>query len=199
MERSGQGTEKDAKTVLYLYLEGAHALPLAVFYAENNAQYSTMLWEMLVGFCLSPSNHDSGMLFGALLEAGAQSGVDLAHLVTQIPKGMHIKGLRPMLVAAVADYRFSVKVHETALDAVVDDKISLLAELTHRSSRGVCVIGARSRTELETILKYHPTLKSPMLSDLLDAKEQKQTLKRANRSLNERQNRIRRLKSVPLR
>ena len=151
IEKSGRCTDADSKEVLQLYLDGACSLPLAVAFAERSTEHSAFLWEALVSYCLDPrnetnNNFDDGhsTLFGALLEAAAQSGTDLAHLVSQIPPGMVIKGLRPMLVAAVADYRLKVKMHEFACDAFIDDKISLLRELAHRTRRAARVAGAVS-------------------------------------------------------
>eukprot|EP00590_Aulacoseira_subarctica_P000500 CAMPEP_0172435362 /NCGR_PEP_ID=MMETSP1064-20121228/71133_1 /TAXON_ID=202472 /ORGANISM="Aulacoseira subarctica , Strain CCAP 1002/5" /LENGTH=416 /DNA_ID=CAMNT_0013183667 /DNA_START=832 /DNA_END=2083 /DNA_ORIENTATION=+ len=109
IEKSGRCTDTDSKEVLQLYLDGAYSLPLAVAFAERSTEHSAFLWEALVSYCLDPRNETNNSfddrhptLFGALLEAAAQSGTDLAHLVSQIPPGMVIKGLRPMLVAAVA-------------------------------------------------------------------------------------------------
>lgn len=102
-------------------------------------QYSSVLWEVLLDYCLSNTertNQKDGALFGSLLEAAALSGADLANLVTQIPPGMAIEGLRPRLVAAVADYRLKLQMHQASSTIATTEKKDLLAEVAHRSRRG---------------------------------------------------------------
>ena len=147
IERSGSGSEDDAKEVLTLYLEGVVSLPLAVEYVERHTSFSTILWEALISYCLNakidePSDNDNddgrnGQLFGSLLEVAARSGADLAHLVSKIPTGMSIHGIRSKLVTAISDYRFKLKINEDAAKILSDDKVSLLREQCHRSRRGV--------------------------------------------------------------
>ena len=139
IEHFGQGSEEDnAKQILNLYLKGSESLMLAVSYAQRNTAFSSQLWAILIDHCLTTSTQDEdGSLFGALLECAAQCGADLAHLVTQIPQGMQIEGLRPRLVAAVADYRWKLKMHEAASSIGTNERIVLLRELAHRSRRGM--------------------------------------------------------------
>ena len=143
IERSSSGSEEDARTILQLHLEGSKSLPLAVAYAERNGKYSVMLWDKLVSYCLQGNSSSlnstatDGSLFQGLLLAAAQCGADLALLISQIPEGMHIEGLRPMLLAAVADYRLKLKMHEASGDIMTKDKVSLIREMTHKSRRGL--------------------------------------------------------------
>lgn len=148
IERSGAGSEDDATEVLNLYLEGVVSLPLAVEYVERHTSFSSMLWEALVSYCLNAEIDDptdtnnnekgkNGQLFGSLLEVAARSGADLAHLVSKIPTGMSIHGIRSKLVTAISDYRFKVKINEDAAKILSKDKVSLLREQCHRSRRGV--------------------------------------------------------------
>ena len=149
IERSGSGSEQ-AKEVLTLYLEGVVSLPLAVEYVERNTSFSSLLWEALVTYCLNAKieevsssdegdneNGKNGELFGSLLEVAARSGADLAHLVSKIPRGMSIHGIRSKLVTAISDYRFKLKINEDAAKILSNDKISLLREQCHRSRRGI--------------------------------------------------------------
>ena len=149
IERSGSGSEQ-AKEVLTLYLEGVVSLPLAVEYVERNTSFSSLLWEALVTYCLNAEieevsssdegdneNGKNGELFGSLLEVAARSGADLAHLVSKIPRGMSIHGIRSKLVTAISDYRFKLKINEDAAKILSNDKISLLREQCHRSRRGI--------------------------------------------------------------
>jgi hypothetical protein len=108
-------------------------LVLAVSFAQRTPSHSSRLWTTLIDYCIA---HDNGRLFGSLLEAAALSGADLASLVTKVPPGMAIEGLRPRLVAAVADYRLKLKMHETASEGATQEMISILQELSHRSRRG---------------------------------------------------------------
>ena len=139
IEHYCEETEAEAFGVLDLYLDGVKSLMLAVSYAQRQKKYSTLLWDRLINYCLSNESVQSGngTLFGALLEASALSGADLARLVARIPPGMNVEGLRPRLVAAVADYRLKLDIHEAASKAATGEKIALLREVAHRSRRGV--------------------------------------------------------------
>lgn len=141
LEHYGSDTESESHEVLDLYMKGAKSVILAVSFAQRNNTYSSGLWEALIGHCLEREEdregNPDGSLFGALLEAAALSGSDLAHLVQKIPPRMSITGLRPRLVAAVADYRLKLKMHESASEGATQEMISLLRELSHRSRRGV--------------------------------------------------------------
>jgi len=136
---------EDAKTVLNLYLEGVVSLPSAVAYAERKTTHSAMLWEILVSYCLGTTKtttttktpETSGVLFGSLLEVAASSGADLAHLIVCVPPEMCIEGIRPKLVAAISDYRLKLKIHESASDVFLSDKVSLLRDQCHRARRGL--------------------------------------------------------------
>jgi hypothetical protein len=145
IERSGNGKEDDAREVLHLYLEGAVSLPQAVAFAERNA-HSANLWEALVSFCLKPKSFSEnssveqladGNVFGSLLEVAARSGADLSQLVSKIPKGMCIEGIRPKLVAAISDYQTKQEIHQFSCAIFQSEKVSLLREQIHRSRRGI--------------------------------------------------------------
>ena len=126
MEHFGNNDEVEAKTILELYLHGTQSIMLAVSYAQRNKTFSASLWDALVNHCLSTSKQTlneseqgstqpfDGKLFGLLLEAAALSGADLAKIVNQIPAGMQVEGLKPRLVAAVADYRLKVQMHQSS-------------------------------------------------------------------------------------
>jgi hypothetical protein len=136
VEFYGNRTQDDIMIVLKLFLEGAKSIMLAVAYAQRARSYSAVLWDTLIDHCLSPSVSGDGASFGELLEAAALSGADLAKLVTKIPPGMVVEGLRPRLVAAVADYRLMVDIHKAASEAAAQDEVSLIREVEHRSRRG---------------------------------------------------------------
>lgn len=146
VENYGADTESEADEILSLYMKGAKSLILAVSFAQRNKTYSDRLWKALIGHCLFKESSEEeskqqdqidGTRFGALLEAAALFGADLAKLVTQIPEGMAIEGLRPRLVAAVTDYRLKLTMHEAASEVAAQEMISILRELSHRSRRGV--------------------------------------------------------------
>jgi vacuolar protein sorting-associated protein 41 len=143
LENYGDNSEAEAMVILELNLEGALSLMLAVAYAQRTKEFSSVLWEKLIAHCLATKSEDGnehsidGSLFGSLLEAAALNGADLAHLVAQIPPGMQVEGLRPRLVAAVADYRMKVKLHATSSDVAVREKAMLLEEASQRFRRGM--------------------------------------------------------------
>jgi hypothetical protein len=133
IERFGSDEHKNAEKILQIYLLGAKNLFLAVAYAERNTKQSSALWEMLITHCTEAEGH--GTLFGSLLEAAAHCGADLSSLVAKIPEGVAIEGLRPKLIAAVTDYRYKVKIHEFESNIMIDDKVSIIRELSHLSRR----------------------------------------------------------------
>ena len=142
IERAGSDTEENAKYILSLYLEGSKSLPLAVSYAERNTIHSELLWNDLISYCLKSTSENSepdGLLFGSLLEVASRFGADLSNLVSKIPTGMRIEGIRPKLVSAISDYRLKLKIHESSSTIMEDDKIDLLRQLSHRSRRGLRV------------------------------------------------------------
>jgi hypothetical protein len=150
IEHYSELDETEAKHILDLYLEGANSIMLAVSFVQRHSEYSAVLWDKLIDYCLTHKapggNEKDGMLFGSLLEAAALSGADLARLVKRIPPGMVVVGLRPRLVAAVADYRHKLDIVEAATRAASADRVALLREITHRSRRGV-------RYQLPTVKK----------------------------------------------
>jgi len=147
IERSGNGSEEDARKVLNLYLEGVVSLPHAVEYAERNIPYSSMLWDSLISYCLHTTENGDrgtaqksyGKLFGSLLEVAARSGADLSHLVSKIPTNMKIDGIRHRLVAAISDYQTKQNMHEAAFGVLSYDKVALLREQYYLSKRGTHV------------------------------------------------------------
>jgi len=168
MENYGEDSLSEAKLIIDLYLSGAQSLMLAVAYAQRNKTHSPMLWESLINHCLpghggvgdhsmaatAASKAVDGSLFGSLLEAAALSGADLAKLVEQIPQGMQVEGLRPRLVAAIADYRLKVQLHRTSSKIAVKEKGLLFQEATIRSRRGMLYDGSDevSQSMLENLL-----------------------------------------------
>ena len=197
IERFGKGTEEDAKQILDLYLNGSKSLMLAVSYAQRNTEYSSQLWSILIDHCLHNAQDDDGAtkdgsLFGSLLECAALSGADLAHLVTQIPQGMNVEGLRPRLVAAVADYRWKLKMHEAASTIGTNERIVLLRELAHRSRRGTRFSQAQLNAERESLAL------PPSSPDTEAKKVDEQGINMCNRPI-ERPNRYRQSFVVPIR
>lgn len=156
IEKFGTKTTEDAKEILELYLYGAKNLYLAVSFAERNTKHSNMLWDLLVEHCTSPDlpngeTQDSaqlGALFGSLLEAAAHTGSDLGSLVSRIPQGMAIEGLRPKLIAAITEYRYKVKIHEQTDIILMEDKVSIARELNHVSRRGELIGNAQWEVDL---------------------------------------------------
>jgi len=197
IERSNLSSEEDAKTIIQLHLEGSKSLPLAVAYAERNTKYSSMLWDKLVKYCLTTkaTSKDGSSLFQGLLKAAAQCGADLAHLVSQIPEGMNIDGLRPMLLAAVADYRLKLKMHESCVEIMSDDKVNMIREVTHKTRKGVrakSVWNEKQKPSQSTILS-----KSTLVYK--DTKIRKNIGRHKLRVQNERQARLRPINLVPIR
>lgn len=143
MDRYGEQSKENANIVLELYLNGAQSLMLAVSFAQRAKEHKTELWEKLINQCLATDkkkleggNFDQRNHFGSLLEAAALSGADLAQLVTKIPPGMSIEGLRPRLVGAVSDYRWKLQMHESANEVARREILDLYREHEHRSRRG---------------------------------------------------------------
>lgn len=143
MDHHGEQSKENANIVLELYLHGAQSLMLAVSFAQRAKEHKAELWQKLIDHCLANDknkikggNVTNRNLFGSLLEAAALSGADLAHLVTRIPPGMSIEGLRPRLVGAVSDYRWKLRMHESANEVARKEMLDLYREHEHRSRRG---------------------------------------------------------------
>ena len=137
IEYYSEQTQAEAMGILDLYLRGIQSVVLAVFFVQRQKRFDSELWDALTSFCINDEYSQSeGLLFGDLLEAGALAGADLARLVKKIPEGINVEGLRPRLVAAVADYRMKVEEYTAAISAGSEDQITLLREIAHRSRRG---------------------------------------------------------------
>lgn len=76
------------------------SVPRAIEFVEA---HDKDLWYQLIEHSL----RNEAFLSGLLDHAGVYD-VDLARLVGEIPKGMHIPGLRDKLVKIISDYRFQV-------------------------------------------------------------------------------------------
>jgi len=135
IEMYSDQTETEAVGILNLYLKGAKSLPLSVSYAQRQKQFAPILWDILISHCLEKAS--DGAMFGELLGSAALFGADLARLVARIPPGMVVEGLRPRLVAAVADYRMKLEIYEAAMAAGSEEEVALMREIGHRSRRGV--------------------------------------------------------------
>ena len=135
IEKYSDETETEAMGILNLYLKGAKSLPLAVSYAQRQKKFSVRLWDKLISYCLEEAS--DGTIYGELLEAAALKGADLSRLVKRIPPGMVVEGLRPKLVAAVADYRMKLEIFEAAIAAGSEEKVTLMREIGHRARRGL--------------------------------------------------------------
>lgn len=75
-------------------------MPRAIEFVEA---HDKELWYQLIEHSL----RNEAFLSGLLDHAGVYD-VDLARLVAEIPKGMHIPGLRDKVVKIISDYRFQV-------------------------------------------------------------------------------------------
>lgn len=135
IEKYSDETETEAMGILNLYLKGAKSLPLAVSYAQRQKKFHSKLWDHLISHCLREAS--DGTMYGELLKAAALTGADLARLVERIPPGMVVEGLRPRLVAAVADYRMKLEIYEAAMAAGSEEQMSLMRQIGHRARRGL--------------------------------------------------------------
>lgn len=75
-------------------------MPRAIEFVEA---HDKDLWYRLIEHSLK----NEAFLSGLLDHAGVYD-VDLARLVAEIPKGMHIPGLRDKVVKIISDYHFQV-------------------------------------------------------------------------------------------
>jgi hypothetical protein len=115
----------------------------------------------LLSYCLDDKNDSSpsssrGNLFGTLLEVAARYGSDLAFLISQIPEGLQVEGIRPKLVSAIQDYRLKVKIHDAVNTISCADKVHLMRDLHHISRRA-----KRIEYKPEDIIKREDTDESP--------------------------------------
>lgn len=84
----------------YISLQEVGSVPRAIEFVEA---HDKELWYLLIEHSL----RNEVFLSGLLDHAGVYD-VDLARLVAEIPKGMHIPGLRDKVVKIISDYHFQV-------------------------------------------------------------------------------------------
>jgi vacuolar protein sorting-associated protein 41 len=97
---------KDALTIL---LERVGSVQRAIKFVEANDK---SLWQDLIDFSL----RTPAFLTGLLRHAG-QYNVDLAlQLISEIPLGMRIRGLKEKLLAIIASYDYDVRMHQGAME-----------------------------------------------------------------------------------
>lgn len=82
-------------------------MPRAIEFVEA---HDKDLWYRLIEHSLK----NEAFLSGLLDHAGVYD-VDLARLIAEIPKGMHIPGLRDKVVKIISDYHFQVQVQRELL------------------------------------------------------------------------------------
>ncbi|CAM9149944.1 unnamed protein product [Pylaiella littoralis] len=95
------GRMGDTRRALTILLEEVCSVPRAIEFVEA---HDKDLWYRLIEHSLK----NEAFLSGLLDHAGVYD-VDLARLVAEIPKGMHIPGLRDKLVKIISDYHFQVR------------------------------------------------------------------------------------------
>ncbi|CAM9188326.1 unnamed protein product, partial [Laminaria digitata] len=95
------GRMGDTRRALTILLEEVGSVPRAIEFVEA---HDKDLWYRLIEHSLK----NEAFLSDLLDHAGVYD-VDLARLVAEIPKGMHIPGLRDKVVKIISDYRFQVR------------------------------------------------------------------------------------------
>eukprot|EP00752_Nemacystus_decipiens_P006159 g5557.t1 len=130
------GRMGDTRRALTILLEEVCSVPRAIEFVEA---HDKDLWYRLIEHSLK----NEAFLSGLLDHAGVYD-VDLARLVAEIPKGMHIPGLRDKVVKIISDYHFQVSVNESCSASVKTDLLRRLRRLNQGQRRATRVeAGAR--------------------------------------------------------
>ncbi|CAM9300899.1 unnamed protein product, partial [Ectocarpus sp. 13 AM-2016] len=96
------GRMGDTRRALTILLEEVGSVPRAIEFVEA---HDKDLWYRLIEHSLKSETFLSG-----LLDHAGVYDVDLARLVAEIPKGMHIPGLRDKVVKIISDYHFQTEI-----------------------------------------------------------------------------------------
>ncbi|CAM9984360.1 unnamed protein product, partial [Ectocarpus sp. 4 AP-2014] len=125
------GRMGDTRRALTILLEEVGSVPRAIEFVEA---HDKDLWYRLIEHSLKSETFLSG-----LLDHAGVYDVDLARLVAEIPKGMHIPGLRDKVVKIISDYHFQVSVNESCSASVKTDLLRRLRRLNQGQRRATRV------------------------------------------------------------
>jgi hypothetical protein len=108
----------------------------AIEFVEEHDDGSNVLWDQIISFSV---NH-RGFLLHLLDAIGNISTINPLQLVSKIPSGLELPGLKQRLTRILKQYEFQVTMKEICCSFTEDDTTSLLCQLNQTKRRGIKVI-----------------------------------------------------------
>lgn len=110
----------------------------AIEFVEEHEDGSNKLWDQIISFSV---NHKSFLLH--LLDViGSVSTINPLQLVSKIPAGLELPGLKQRVIKILKQYEFQVTMKEICSSFTEDDTTSLLTQLNQIKRRGIKVHSA---------------------------------------------------------
>ncbi|CAM9127471.1 unnamed protein product, partial [Ectocarpus fasciculatus] len=107
----------------------------AIEFVEEHDDGSHVLWDQIIGFSV---NH-RGFLLHLLDAIGNISSINPLQLVSKIPTGLELPGLKQRIIKILKQYEFQVTMKEICNSFTEDDTTSLLCQLNQTKRRGIKV------------------------------------------------------------
>ena len=126
------GNTKEALSILLQEIADAEK---AIEFVETFDDGSNVLWDQIISFSV---NH-RGFLLHLLDAIGNISTINPLQLVSKIPSGIDLPGLKQRLTRLLKQYEFQVTLKEICCSFTEDDTTSLLCQLNQTKRRGIKV------------------------------------------------------------
>ena len=108
----------------------------AIDFVEEHDDGSHKLWDQIIAYSV---NHQAFLLH--LLDAiGTTSSINPLQLVSKIPTGLQLPGLKQRLTRILKQYEFQVTMKEICCSFTEDDTTTLLCQLNQSKRRGIKVL-----------------------------------------------------------
>jgi len=130
----------NTKEALALIIEELEDVPQAIEFIKNS--HDASLWSDLVDRSLKSPRFIAGLLgnIGTAVMMEKDQGVDPAQLISKIPMGMRVPGLRDKLVKIISDYTMQLQLRESCNLVLKADCFELLKKLCYQQRRAMRVV-----------------------------------------------------------
>lgn len=125
----------NAAEALGILLQEVGDAEKAIEFVEEHDDGSNVLWDQIISFSV---NH-RGFLLHLLDAIGNISTINPLQLVSKIPAGLELPGLKQRLTRILKQYEFQVTMKEICCSFTEDDTTSLLCQLNQTKRRGIKV------------------------------------------------------------
>jgi len=144
----------NTKEALALIIEELEDVPQAIDFIKDS--HDSSLWADLVDRSLKSPRFIAGLLghIGTAVMMEKTQGVDPAQLISKIPLGMRVPGLRDRLVKIISDYTMQLQLRESCNLVLKADCFVLLDKLVYKQTRAMRVVAdpteVAARRQLES-------------------------------------------------